>query len=115
MLPGARNHGTRLIHRFGPAALFIFVAAVLSQSTPSSRWLRQDADAPFLHVAHALGAIDSAVYTNSAEAFHGNYTAGFRHFEVVAARIAPYGVSLPAFTINEPAEMRRPNELGVRG
>ena len=29
-----------------------------------------------------MGAIDSAVYTNSAEAFHSNYAAGFRHFEV---------------------------------
>ncbi|HQW20423.1 MAG TPA: hypothetical protein PLI90_07095 [Rhodocyclaceae bacterium] len=82
MLPGARNHGTRLIRHFGPAALFIIVTTLLSQSTPSSRWLRQDAAAPFLHVAHALGAIDSAVYTNSAEAFHSNYAAGFRHFEV---------------------------------
>ena len=33
------------------------------------------------YIAHALGAIDDKVYTNSLEAFQHNYDLGFRVFE----------------------------------
>ena len=43
---------------------------------------------PYGFVAHAFGAIDGHLYTNSLEAFQRNYGRGFRVFEVDAVRLA---------------------------
>jgi glycerophosphoryl diester phosphodiesterase len=43
---------------------------------------------PYGFVAHAFGAIDGHVYTNSLEAFQRNYGRGFRVFEVDLVRLA---------------------------
>jgi glycerophosphoryl diester phosphodiesterase len=43
---------------------------------------------PYGFVAHAFGAIDGRLYTNSLEAFRRNYGRGFRVFEVDVVRLA---------------------------
>jgi hypothetical protein len=43
---------------------------------------------PYGFVAHAMGAIDGHVYTNSLEAFQRNYGRGFRVFECDQVRLA---------------------------
>jgi glycerophosphoryl diester phosphodiesterase len=43
---------------------------------------------PYGFVAHAFGAIDGHLYTNSLEAFQRNYGRGFRVFEVDVVRLA---------------------------
>ena len=43
---------------------------------------------PYGFVAHAFGAIDGRVYSNSLEAFQRNYGRGFRVFEVDLVRLA---------------------------
>jgi glycerophosphoryl diester phosphodiesterase len=43
---------------------------------------------PYGFVAHAFGAIDGRLYTNSLEAFQRNYARGFRVFEVDVVRLA---------------------------
>jgi glycerophosphoryl diester phosphodiesterase len=43
---------------------------------------------PYGLVAHAFGAIDGRLYTNSLEAFQRNYGRGFRVFEVDLVRLA---------------------------
>ena len=43
---------------------------------------------PYGFVAHAFGAIDGRLYTNSLEAFQRNYGRGFRVFEVDLVRLA---------------------------
>ena len=43
---------------------------------------------PYGFVAHAFGAIDGRLYTNSLEAFQRNYGRGFRVFEVDVVRLA---------------------------
>jgi len=50
---------------------------------------------PFGFVAHAFGAIDGRVYSNSLEAFQRNYGRGFRVFEVDLVRLAD-GTALAA-------------------
>jgi glycerophosphoryl diester phosphodiesterase len=43
---------------------------------------------PYGFVAHALGAIDGHIYSNSLEAFQRNYSRGFRVFECDLVRLA---------------------------
>ena len=43
---------------------------------------------PYGFAAHAFGAIDGRLYTNSLEAFQRNYGRGFRVFEVDLVRLA---------------------------
>ena len=43
---------------------------------------------PYGFVAHAFGAIDGRIYSNSLEAFQRNYGRGFRVFEVDLVRLA---------------------------
>lgn len=59
---------------------------------PDSMTSRYD---PYGFVAHANGAIDGHLYTNSREAFDHNYARGFRVFEVDMVRLAD-GTALAA-------------------
>jgi glycerophosphoryl diester phosphodiesterase len=59
---------------------------------PDSMTSRYD---PYGFVAHANGAIDGHLYTNSLEAFEHNYARGFRVFEVDMVRLAD-GTALAA-------------------
>jgi glycerophosphoryl diester phosphodiesterase len=61
--------------------------------------------APF--VAHALGAVDSFLYTNSREAFEQNYKRGFRVFEV-DLRWTTDGVLVAAHDWHTPSRLRVP-------
>jgi glycerophosphoryl diester phosphodiesterase len=51
---------------------------------PPALGIRYD---PYGFVAHAFGAIDGRLYTNSLEAFQRNYRRGFRVFEVDVVRL----------------------------
>ena len=66
-----------LLMRARPAPL------VMGQLLPAQAPVWTACHAP---VAHAFGAIDGITYTNSLEAFAGNYAKGFRVFEVDLAR-----------------------------
>ena len=69
--------GALLYRRVGVKAALTGISSIVE---PDNAWARCGPT-----IAHALGAIDSEIYTNSREAFIHSYRRGYRNFEVDVA------------------------------